>query len=63
MHEILLDDLTYMSLALIQKSTFQEPQKLYRNHIFKVPFMENVIKWMIDEKERVRKEKPYAEPV
>ncbi len=43
MRKALLDDMTSISLALIQKTSFEETKKLYRNYIFSSEFIGRLI--------------------
>lgn len=46
MHGNMLEDLTYLSLALIQKSNFDETRTEYRNYNFPPQFLDKAIAWM-----------------
>jgi hypothetical protein len=53
----MLEDLTYLSLALIQKSNFDAILKEFRNYIFPVNFLERVIWWIRNELQIIENEK------
>jgi intergrase/recombinase len=46
LHKNALEDLTYLSLALIQKSNFDETLSAYRNYIFPPRFLERTMLWL-----------------
>ena len=61
MHGNMLEDLTYLSLALIQKSNFDGTRAEFRNYNFPPQFLDKAIAWMTKELIITEDEKGFSE--
>lgn len=61
MHGNMLEDLTYLSLALIQKSNFDGTRTEFRNYNFPPQFLDKAIAWMNKELIITEDEKGFSE--